>query len=58
MTWALDNWPFERSLMCAWLLWHGGWVVAASAVGALGAIWLIGRRAAGLGQWRGERWTS
>jgi hypothetical protein len=31
-------------LMCAWLLWHGGWVwnVVASAVGALGAIWLIG----------------
>ena len=36
-------------LMCAWLLWHGGWVwlVTASAVGALGAGWLIVRRAAG-----------
>lgn len=36
-------------LMCAWLLWHGGWVwiAAAAGVGALGAAWVIGRRAAG-----------
>jgi len=35
-------------LMCAWLLWHGGWVwiVAAGAVGALGAAWQLFRRAA------------
>jgi APA family basic amino acid/polyamine antiporter len=38
-------------VMCAWLLWHGGWVwiVAAGAVGALGAGWLFVRRAAAAG---------
>jgi basic amino acid/polyamine antiporter, APA family len=35
-------------VMCAWLLWHGGWVwiIAAGAVGALGAGWVFVRRAA------------
>ena len=35
-------------LMCAWLLWHGGWIwgLAAGAVGALGAGWQLFRRAA------------
>jgi APA family basic amino acid/polyamine antiporter len=34
------------TLMCGWLLWHGGvvWIVAASAVGALGVGWLLARR--------------
>lgn len=34
-------------VMCAWLLWHGGWVwiLAAGAVGALGAGWQLFRRA-------------
>ena len=33
--------------LCAWLLWHGGWIwiLAASAVGALGAGWQFFRRA-------------
>jgi APA family basic amino acid/polyamine antiporter len=37
------------ALMCAWLLWHGGWVwiLAASGVGLLGAGALIAGRAAG-----------
>jgi APA family basic amino acid/polyamine antiporter len=32
---------------CAWLLWHGGWmwILAAGAVGALGAGWQLCRRA-------------
>jgi APA family basic amino acid/polyamine antiporter len=31
------------ALMCAWLLWHGGWewILAASAVAGLGAGWLF-----------------
>ena len=35
-------------LMCAWLLWHGGWVwvLAAGAVGALSAGWQFFRRTA------------
>ena len=38
-------------LMCAWLLWHGGWIwiLAAGAVGALGAGTLA------VAQWRGGR---
>jgi amino acid transporter len=34
------------ALMCAWLLWHGGWewILAASAVAGLGAGWLLARR--------------
>jgi APA family basic amino acid/polyamine antiporter len=35
------------ALMCGWLLWHGGlvWIVAALAVGLLGAVASSGRRA-------------
>jgi APA family basic amino acid/polyamine antiporter len=33
------------TLMCGWLLWHGGlvWVVAAGAVALLGVVWLVVR---------------
>jgi hypothetical protein len=48
------------ALMCAWLLWHGGWgwILAASAVGVLGAGWLIIRRVAWGAHSRSERWTT
>jgi APA family basic amino acid/polyamine antiporter len=38
------------ALMCAWLLWHGGvvWIIAAAAVGAVGAAWSFFQRARGV----------
>lgn len=50
VTWVRDvGLSGAGALMCGWLLWHGGWVwiVAAGAVGAVGAGWLIARRAGG-----------
>jgi amino acid transporter len=48
------------ALMCVWLLWHGGWawILAASAVGVLGAGWLIIRRVAWGAHLGSERWTT